>query len=190
MIAEVSRFTSAAPVALGRGERVVVRSHRGVEIGTLLEDAPPVGNGDDIQRDPEDTGGQAASANELADSATETTDLHILRVATAEDERTVDRLQGECEGGFHTWRRRIDEWNLRLELIDLEWTLDKAKLILYVLNDRGPESTKLALQAAAAGLGTIEVQPVGPDGPIVVSQGGGCGSGHCGSGEGSSGCCG
>ncbi len=84
---------------------------------------------------------------------------------------------------------RIDEWKLSLELIDLEWTLDKSKLILYVLNDRGPESTKLALQAAAAGWGTIEVQPVGPDGPISVSQGGGCGSGHCGSDGNSNGCC-
>jgi cell fate regulator YaaT (PSP1 superfamily) len=189
MIAEVARFTSAACVPLGRGERVVVRSHRGVEVGTLLEDVPPVGNGDEVQGDSQDTGGQAASATPLEANATEPTDLQILRVATAEDERTVGTLKGECEGVFHTWRRRIDEWNLQLELIDLEWTLDKSKLILYVLNDRGPESTKLALQAAAAGLGTIEVQPVGPDGPVVVSQGGGCGSGHCGSGEGSSGCC-
>lgn len=196
MIAEVARFTSAACVPLGRGERVVVRSHRGVEIGTLLEDAPPAGNGDDVQRSLKDTGGQAASATQLAPSATQlapsasaASELHILRAATAEDERTAGRLKGECEGEFHAWRRRIDEWKLRLELIDLEWTLDKSRLILYVLNDRGPESTKLALQAAAAGLGTIEVQPVGPDGPVAVSQGGGCGSGHCGSGGDSNGCC-
>ena len=49
-----------------------------------------------------------------------------------------------------------------MELIDLEWTLDKSKLILYVLNDRGPEATRLGLQAAAAGLGTVEVQPADP----------------------------
>jgi cell fate regulator YaaT (PSP1 superfamily) len=182
MIAEVARFTSGACVPLGRGERVVIRSHRGVEIGTLLEDAPPAGNGDEIKSNSNHTDGQAATA-------TESTELNILRAATAEDERTVDALRNECEREFHAWGRRIDEWKLRLELIDLEWTLDKSKLILYVLNDRGPESTKLALQAAAAGLGTIEVQPVGPDGPIVVSQGGGCGSGGCGSGGGSNGCC-
>jgi cell fate regulator YaaT (PSP1 superfamily) len=168
MIAEVARFTSAADVGLSRGERVIVRSHRGIEIGTLLENAPLATNGD----------GRTA----------ESTELNILRAATADDEQMVGQLKSDCERAFDVWRRRIEEWDLRLELIDLEWTLDKSKLILYVLNDRGPESTKLALQAAAAGLGTIEVQPVGPDGPVVISQGGGCGSGGCGSG-GNNGCC-
>ena len=89
----------------------------------------------------------------------------VLRAAAAEDERTAARLKGECERRVPHLAGRIDEWKLRLELIDLEWTLDKSKLILYVLNERGPECTKLALQAAAAGLGIVEVQPVGPEGP-------------------------
>jgi cell fate regulator YaaT (PSP1 superfamily) len=170
-VSEVARFSRAADAVLERGERVVVRSHRGVEIGTLLEDLIP-------QLD-------------NAGNDTEPTSLCILRTATREDEHTANRLKDECEQEFQIWRRRIDEWKLDLELIDLEWTLDKSKLILYVLNDRGPECTKLALQAAAAGLGTVEVQPVGPEGPVTPSREGGCGSGHCGSGGDShGGCCG
>ena len=69
------------------------------------------------------------------------------------------------------------------KISDLEWMLDRKKLILYVLNDRGPECTKLGLQAAAAGLGTVEVQPVGADGPLpVASLGGGCGCNNGGGG--------
>jgi hypothetical protein len=82
---------------------------------------------------------------------------------------------------FPEWITRITEWELMLELIDLEWTLDRQKLILYVLNDRGPDCTKLALQAAAAGLGTIEVQPVTAEGLVTPpASTGGCGSCGCG----------
>jgi hypothetical protein len=58
--------------------------------------------------------------------------------------------------------------------------LEDDKLVLYVLNDRGPDCTKLALQAAAAGLGVIEVQPVGAEGLMTLETGNGCGSGGCG----------
>jgi cell fate regulator YaaT (PSP1 superfamily) len=174
MISEVARFAPATGVALERGGRVVIHTHRGVEIGTLLEGASPIAN----------------HINGNGHGAEEETELRVLRPATDDDEQTSATLKGECEREFDAWRGRIAKWDLQLELIDLEWTLDKSKLILYVLNDRGPECTKLALQAAAAGLGTVEVQPVGPDGPVVESQGGGCGSGHCGSGGESGGCCG
>ena len=75
--------------------------------------------------------------------------------------------------------RMLDERNVDVQLVDLEWTLDRGKLILYVLNERGPECTKLAIQAAAAGFGLIEVQPVSKDGLVDLPKGGGCGSGGC-----------
>ena len=82
---------------------------------------------------------------------------------------------------FSGWIRRLRTWQLQLELIDLEWTLDR-RLILYVLNARGAETTRLALLAAAHGDGTVHVQPVNADGVVSASSGGsGCGSG-CGSG--------
>lgn len=144
---EVSRFhceSDAAP-----GERVVVRSGRGEELGMVLGPAPQ--GTDDDERPP------------------------VLRVATREDLETAERARGDCEAAFTDWQGRIRDWGVDLELIDLERTFD-GKLILYVLNDRGPETTKLALRAAAAGFGVIEVQPVGPEGLIAVSGGGGCGS--------------
>jgi hypothetical protein len=105
----------------------------------------------------------------------------VLRRATPEDEVRHAELVREAQGAFVEWQGRIVEWKLDLDLIDLEWTLDHQKLVLYVLGGRGPETTKLALQAAAAGLAVVEVQPVDANGPVpVLLGGGGCGSGGCG----------
>jgi cell fate regulator YaaT (PSP1 superfamily) len=169
-ISEVARFVNASGIRLDRGTQVVVRSHRGLESGLLLEDAPVDSNGQSITAD--------------SDNGT----IHIVRVLTDEDRRAGQSHRTDCEEQYARWQARIRDWNLRLVLIDLEWTLDRSKLILYVLNDRGPECTRLALQAAAAGLGVVEVQSVGPDGLVPAESGHGCGSGGCGSG-GSNGCC-
>jgi cell fate regulator YaaT (PSP1 superfamily) len=172
-ISEVARFVNASGRPLDRGTPVVVQSHRGLESGLLLEDAPA-----EFDR---------SAQRESDEPAVDTT--QILRPLTDEDRRASQLLRSDCEGQYARWQARIREWNLKLELIDLEWTLDRSKLILYVLNDRGPECTRLALQAAAAGLGIVEVQSVGADGLVPMESGHGCGSGGCGSGGGSNGCC-
>src|SRR5207237_4144420 len=74
----------------------------------------------------------------------------VVRIATSDDEQLVSELRSAAQQEFAAWAQRISQWKLALELIDLEWTLDRTKLILYVLSGRGPDCTKLALQAAAA----------------------------------------
>ena len=154
---EVGRFVAAN----GRTESetavataVVVRTARGEELGTVIGSAGTVDSVDDASP-------------------------CVLRVATDEDQTTLARHRADCEREFPAWQNRIRDWQVDLELIDLERTLDGQRLILYVLNDRGPETTKLALRAAAAGFGVIEVQPVGPEGLIPTASGGG-GCGNCG----------
>ena len=83
---------------------------------------------------------------------------------------------------FLDWQQRLADWQLQLQLTDLEWTLDQQQIILYVLNGQDAETTRLALLAAAAGLGIIHVQPVAAEGVVQATGGGGCGSGGCGSG--------
>ncbi|MBW3542379.1 MAG: hypothetical protein KY476_19100 [Planctomycetes bacterium] len=158
-VPEVARFRVAVERPLPRGSQVVVRSHRGIELGELLQDALP------------------DAANGIGED-----DPVVLRSAGPDDVSRAGELRSECEWAFGEWSERIARWKLDLQLIDLEWTLDRQKLVLYVLNDRGPECTKLALQAAAAGLGIVEVQPVNGDGLVQAATGGGCGTGGCGSG--------
>lgn len=163
-IPEVARFQSGSVAGLRRGTDVVVDTHRGLEIGTFLETVTSVHPAD------RDADVPAPGPARL-----------IVRRCTDTDRSEAEALRREAELQFQSWTRRIAEWKLELELIDLEWTLDRSKLILYVLNERGPDCTKLALQAAAAGLGTIEVQPVSTDGLVAQpAGGGGCGTCGCG----------
>jgi hypothetical protein len=128
-IPEVAWFACDLPEPPARGQRLVVASRRGVELGSALD---------------------------------------------------RDELRREAQAAYSDWHNRIAQWKLDLELIDLEWMLDRQKLVLYVLGGRGPDTTRLALQAAAAGLAVIEVQPVDDSGLVAVPSRGGCGSGACG----------
>jgi len=147
--------------ALERGAQVIVRTARGEELGQLLQSYRP-------------SPGSADPAEALAP---------ILRRATDDDRARYERLQTQARSAYVDWVQRIADWNLDLQLIDLEWTLDETRLILYVLNERGPECTKLALQAVAAGFGIIDVQPVSANGlvttPSTGGKEGGCGSCGC-----------
>ena len=172
VVSEVARLMHELHEPIERGARVVVQSARGLELATLLEPILPR-----VPDGPSENGSaRDAETREISRS-------QILRRATPEDESRQVELRRDGEREFAAWRARIEKWNLRLELIDLEWTLDRTKLILYVLNERGPECTKLALAAAAAGLGIVEVQPVAAEGLVRIEAaagGGGCGSGGCG----------
>ncbi|MEZ6144837.1 MAG: PSP1 C-terminal domain-containing protein [Planctomycetaceae bacterium] len=161
-IPEVARFDAAEIAPIQRGEMVLVNTHRGMQLGEVLD---PVRTS---LRDP--TFGTPA-VQETAESLPK-----VIRRALEDDLAASRALRVEAEQEFGDWQQRIIDWNLELELIDLEWTFDRKKLILYVLNERGPDCTKLALQAAAAGLGIIEVQPVNADGLVTVPASGGCSS--------------
>ncbi len=161
VIPEVARFTVAAfPVAeleeVARDARVVIESPRGLEIGTVLQKVP---------------------VSTVNGTTEEPSDLRIVRLATDTDEATDKELREECQVSYGEWWSRIRDWQLELELVDLEWTLDRQKLVLYVLSGRSADTTKLALFAATAGYDSIEVQPVSKDGlvPMPAAEGGGCG---------------
>ena len=161
-VSEVARFANESAEIPARGVEVVVETDRGLQIGTVLERLKP-------------------HFDQNRESATE---FKLIRSATQRDQDVARQLFRECEEAFPNWCARICQWELNLELVDLERTLDQQKWILYVLCDRGPDSTKLALQAAAGGFGVVEVQPVSATGLVQIPQsscgsgGGGCGCDH------------
>jgi cell fate regulator YaaT (PSP1 superfamily) len=159
-VPEVAQFRAAADLPIQRGQHVIVATHRGEELGTVLEA---------LRR--------SAEPQRVAED--EKVVREVVRLASEEDIHRREAQLADVQREFSRWEQRITEWGLDLQLIDLEWTLDRRKLILYVLNDRGPESTKLALQAAAAGLGVVEVQPVSREGMVPVPPSSGCGSCDC-----------
>lgn len=150
-VPQVARFAGFGP-AVDRGAQIVVSTDRGEEIALVLQTTE--------NRKTETPEGMTGE---------------VIRVATEADLAAVARNEQMSEAAFPGWIERCLKWKLQLELIDLEMTLD-SRLILYVLNDRGAETTRMALLAAAAGLGIVHVQPVSAEGIVQASGGGGCGS--------------
>lgn len=161
-VPEIARYGLPDGVSVCRGDRVVIESPRGPLVADVLEQ---------MRRDP--------NPNELGQQREqpETTGA-ILRHATTEDLATHRNNDEAAAASYLEWAERIHEWEIDLELVDVELTLDK-RITLYVLNDRGAEPTKLALRAVTEHLGLVDVQPVTAEGLVPPETGGGCGS--CGS---------
>ena len=156
-IPRVARYTMGTANAgnVDRGTGVIIATDRGQELGEILEIVPPA----------------MAEGHESTAA--------VVRIATSEDLSLHSLRQRQAAESFYLWLRRIQDWQLELELMDIEATLDNQVYILYVLNDRGAETTRLALLAAAAGLGIVHVQPVAAEGLVdgTGGGGGGCGDG-------------
>jgi len=126
-----------------RGLKVVVSSDRGMEVAELLE----------IVRK-----GIITTDNPV------TGDVQRITSAADLEQHAENRRRAELE--FFEWQQRVDDWQLQLQIIDIEWTLQADQVVLYVLNGQDAETTRLALLAAAAGLGIIHVQPVAAAGIV------------------------
>jgi hypothetical protein len=150
-VPQVARFAGFGAV-VDRGAQIVVSTDRGEELAVVLQTTE--------NRKPDTPEGMTGE---------------LIRVASDADLATTAKNERTMEAAFPGWLERCAKWKLQLELIDLEMTLD-SRLILYVLNDRGAETTRMALLAAAAGLGIVHVQPVSAEGIVQASGGGGCGS--------------
>jgi len=156
LVPQVARFGGTGP-APARDTEIVVTTERGTELAVVLQPLPVRGA--------------------LTDEAPQLTG-RMLRLLSAADRAAVQQRRQADEQSFASWLQRAETWKLQLQIVDLEHTLDD-RLILYVLNDRGPETTRLALLAAAAGCGVIHVQPVSAEGLVPEKSGGGCGDCGC-----------
>ena len=156
-VPQVARFAAWGEKP-DRTSLVVVSTDRGQELATVLQTLAP----------------NAKTAE--GEVATPTGEL--VRIASNDDLARHAADQHTAEVSFSEWTARVEKWKMQLELIDIERTLDD-RLILYVLNDRSAETTRLALLAAAGGFGVIHVQPVSAEGVVQASGGGG--GGGCGS---------
>jgi cell fate regulator YaaT (PSP1 superfamily) len=106
---DFGRFRSGAALSCRRGDRVVVRSPRGLEIGDVLRPGTP----------------------RLARHLPNTTLGHLLRLATADDKQTARQLSGRGRALLERGRALLAELDLPLELIDAEVLLDGQSAVLH-----------------------------------------------------------
>ena len=108
---DFGRFRSGRPVACRRGDRAVVRTHRGLEIGRVLREATP------------------RHAHFLPNTTVGT----LLRLAGPDDDRIAERMGERARLLFDRARRTAKELALPLEVIDVEVLLDGEHGVLHLL---------------------------------------------------------
>src|SRR5712692_6133188 len=161
-VGDFGRFHSAASVTLRRGKRAVVRSHRGMEIGTVL---CPTNPGHALHL-PNTSVGQ------------------LLRLANSDDERAAADMEARAHYVFSHGRELVAELGLPLELLDVEVLLDGQHAVLYHLRwaecDVRPFVSALSKRHDLH----IEMQDLSR-----VEESEGCGKPNCGQGGGGCGSC-
>jgi hypothetical protein len=174
---EFGRFRPVRPLACCRGDRVVVCSHRGLELGVLLCEARP------------------GHAHFLPNTSVG----QLVRPAGPDDEREADRQAGRAGELFDGARRLAAELGLPLEVLDVEVLLDGEQAILHHLHwaefdERDLVAGLSRRHGLRVRLHSLRTAPAEPEGEehgcgrpgCGKTAGGGCST--CGSGGGCSTC--
>jgi cell fate regulator YaaT (PSP1 superfamily) len=111
-VGEFGRFRSLTTSIGRRGQRAVLRTHRGLELGTILCAAVP------------------GHAHYLPN----TTLGQLLRLADTNDEEAAERMRQRSQVLFQDAGRRVGELELPLMVVDVEVLLDGEHAILHHLH--------------------------------------------------------
>lgn len=180
---QIGQFRADLEPAYERGNLVVIRSHRGIELGEIL-----------VER--------GENAADQIDAAT-----RILRPAGPADLEEARRAESDRDGRYAKCAQVLGDGAWPIDLIDVEPLLEGKRTVLHYLGARIPDVTELLAAFRSACDLDIMFQPVGLDEPIddadsdhdhdsdhhdcgSCSTSGGCGSesGGCGSATGCGDC--
>jgi cell fate regulator YaaT (PSP1 superfamily) len=131
LLGQVGRFIAADAMRYPRRSRVIVRSERGLEIGTVLSE-------------PEETD-QAAEING-----------QILRRMTVEDELLEARLEKHRHNAFSACAALLAEHEVPAALMDVEHLFDGQGLYFYFMGEVPAEAERLTQQLADTYETTVE----------------------------------
>lgn len=158
---EVGRFRADGPIPCQRGDRVVIRTSRGLELGTVLCEATPL------------------HARVLEPTAVG----ELLRHATVEDEEIARGTHERARRLFEDARGLAGQLGLPLEVLDVEVLLDGHQVALYYLRWADCDERPL-VQALSRKYETMVALH-----DLALPQGASaCGRSDCGSGGGCSSC--
>jgi cell fate regulator YaaT (PSP1 superfamily) len=161
---DVGRFRPERPLMCRRGDRVVVQSYRGLELGVVLCPATP--------------GHARFFVN--------TSVGRVLRLASADDEKAALQRVQQARRLFDDSRRLTADLGLPLEILDAEVLLDGEQAVLHHLQwqecDERPFVSALSKQHAVR----LSLHHLALPNSVVEAEEehgncGSCGSGECGS---------
>jgi cell fate regulator YaaT (PSP1 superfamily) len=156
---QIGRFVAGDATRYPRSARVVLRTHRGLEIGEVL--APPA---------------------DLADDGA--SDGAIVRGMTVEDELLQARLDKNRTAAHEACAARLEQLHLPTALMDVEHLFDGQTLIFYFLGPSTPELEPLVAELAELYDAQVQfrafaetvTQGCGPGCGTSEASGGGCSS--------------
>jgi len=162
---DFGRFRPSAAAAYQRGDRVVVRSQQGLELGVVLCDATP---------------GHARFLTRTAQG-------ELLRLAAEEDEQAAEHNRVRGQRLFEDGRRLAENLGLPVEILDVEVLLDGTQAIIHHLRGEDCDYRPLVSSLASRHDILITMQNLTlPKEPNAAEHG--CGKPDCGQAGGGGGC--
>ena len=119
-------YFDPADFDLDMAMHVIVETARGIEMGTVL--IPPM---------------------EVDDDKVVSPLKPVIRVATDEDEKTVERNKEKEKEAFAICKEKIIKHGLEMKLVDAEYTFDGNKLLFYFTADGRIDFRELVKDLAA-----------------------------------------
>jgi len=163
---DFGRFRPVRALQCRRGQRAVVRTHRGIELGVVLCEAT--------------TGHAQFLPN--------TSVGQLLRLAGADDERTAESMRVRGQETFESARRLAAELRLPLEVLDAEVLLDGEQAIVHFLRMAPCDERPLVSALSRTHQLHVALHDLAlPGAPVAEEEHAGCGRPDCGQG-GAGGC--
>jgi cell fate regulator YaaT (PSP1 superfamily) len=117
-----------------RDQRVICRTHRGLEWGSVVCDI----------------GHQDVADGEFSPAKSQNCDGELLRPTTPDDEMIIERLDRFRDRAFEACRELLAKNNLRVTLVDVEHLFDGESLFFYFLGDTDARIEALTEELAEA----------------------------------------
>ncbi len=144
-------------LTLNCGTNVIVETSRGVEMGTIVIE------------------------NRLIDESSVVQPLKkVVRIATAEDEKTAEDNKRKESEAFSLCAEKIRTHKLNMKLVDVEYTFDGSKILFYFTADGRVDFRELVKDLAGVFRTRIELRQIGVrDEAKMVGSYGICGRNLC-----------
>jgi cell fate regulator YaaT (PSP1 superfamily) len=154
----LGEFAASPGAAYARGNRVVIRSDRGQELGDILCPATPQA----VSHLPEPTHGD------------------ILRLMTEEDRQRDQHVHDNNRKHFETGGRLVAEHRLAMQLVDVETLFGGERIIFYFLAEKRVDFRELVRSMAREFQTRIELRQIGVrDEAKLLADYGDCGKPVC-----------
>ena len=151
-------FASAGKNCYARGDRVIVRTDRGLESGVILCEAAE---------------GAAAKTDALHEG-------QVLRKMTAEDENELARIHNQEKAEFEVCQRCIRQLALEMRLVDVEHIFGGERIVVYYLAEGRVDFRELVKMLAGEFQTRIEMRQIGVrDEAKLMADYGDCGQPVC-----------